>query len=989
LLLLCYGVESVHENSIDLQALLDFKQGVHSDPYGALSNWTLSSHFCHWNGVTCTTTRPWRVQKLLLNASSLAGQISSSLGNLTFLYELDLSNNSFTGPLPLLGGLQQLQYLFLNNNNLSGSIPDELTNSSILASLDLSSNLLVGSIPPKLGLLSKLTYLKLRSNRLEGSIPSELGQLLKLKTLLLDGNRLSGEIPHAIFQLSSLEYLGLYSNMLGKTLPPNLGDLLPNLTEIELAHNNFEGDIPASLGNATRITKIGLSFNNFTGKVPVSLGKLSRLISLNLEGNHLVAREDKDWEFLDALANCKSLQLLSLASNNLEGSLPASIGNLSTSLEHLLLGANSLSGQIPHSIGKLSTLIRLGLSGNYFSGTIEGWIENFKSLQQLMLNSNNFTGSIPIDNLTELLHLDLSDNDFEGPIPTTLGNLLGLQWLYLSYNNLQGYIPPNFGNLEQLIELNLSNNNIQGDIPRISSLQQLSTLDISRNKLTGQIPGSLGQCLNLVNIKMDHNFLTGSIPSTFGNLSILTLLNLSHNNLSGTIPQALSALKSLRMLDLSYNSLHGDVPTSGIFENATAVSLGGNQGLCGGTMDLRMPSCTAASKKTEYYLIRVLIPIFGFMSLVLLGYMLILAKKMPRREHLSLNYFGENFLKVSYNDLAQATSNFAESNLIGRGSYGSVYRGKLKKSKMEVAVKVFDLEMGGAEKSFMKECEVLRSIQHRNLLPIVTACSTVDNTGSVFKALVYEFMANGNLDKWLHHRNSIDKKPLSLTQRLSIAVNIADALDYIHHDSGKPTIHCDLKPSNILLDDDMTALLADFGIASFYQHPSSTPASSTASSVGMKGTIGYIAPEYAGGGRHAATSDDVYGFGIILLEMMTGRRPTDPMFKDGVSIINFVEGHFPHEIFQVLDAHLTEEYKNFAEAKKISENAVHQCLVSVIQVAFSCTKPIPSDRMNMKEIATRMHTIQSSYVSMGKQSNIVRPLGVELPEMLYNGTDHT
>jgi Leucine-rich repeat (LRR) protein len=234
LLLLCYGVGSihcstVHENNIDLQALLDFKQGVHSDPYGALSNWTMSSHFCHWNGVTCTTTRPWRVQYLVLSGSSLAGQISSSLGNLTFLNELDLSNNSFMGPLSLLGRLQQLQYLFLNNNNLSGIIPDVLTNSSILTSLDLSSNLIVGSIPPKLGLLSKLKYLNMRINQHEGNIPSELGQLLNLQSLLLDFNTLSGEIPHGIFNLSSLMYLGLYSNMLGKALPPNLGDLLPNL----------------------------------------------------------------------------------------------------------------------------------------------------------------------------------------------------------------------------------------------------------------------------------------------------------------------------------------------------------------------------------------------------------------------------------------------------------------------------------------------------------------------------------------------------------------------------------------------------------------------------------------------------------------------------------------------------------------------------------------------------------------------------------------
>jgi len=433
-------------------------------------------------------------------------------------------------------------------------------------------------------------------------------------------------------------------------------------------------------------------------------------------------------------------------------------------------------------------------------------------------------------------------------------------------------------------------------------------------------------------------------------------------------------LESLIKLDLSYNHLHGEVPRNGVFENATAVSLEGNAGLCGGGIDFHMPSCTAFSKKSQigYYLIRVLVPVFGFMSLILLVYFLFLVKKMPRRRYLSLTSFGENFLKVSYNDLAQATCNFSESNLIGRGKYGSVYRGKLKQAKMEVAVKVFDLEMGGAERSFLKECEALRSIQHRNLLPIVTACSTVDNTGRVFKALVYEFMANGNLDKWLHPKgDGKAQKPLSLTQRLSIAVNIADALDYLHYDCGRTTIHCDLKPSNILLDDDMNALLGDFGIASFYQDSLSGPAGLISSSVGVKGTIGYIAPEYAGGGRHASPSDDVYGFGIILLEMMTGRRPTDPTFKDGVSIVNFVDASFPHEIFHVIDAHLTEECKNFAEAKTTaSESPVHQCLVSVLKVALSCTKPIPGERTNMKEIASRMHVIQTSYTSKGKQSRV-------------------
>jgi Leucine-rich repeat (LRR) protein len=255
LLVLCYGVTNSHcsavnESSQDLLSLLDFKQGITSDPRGALRNWTMSSHFCHWNGVTCTLTRPYRLQWLNLTGQSLSGQISSSLGNLTFLNYLDLSYNNFVGPLPLLGGLQHLQHMYLNNNNFSGVIPEALTNCSKLTALDVSSNILVGSISQKLGILSNLTYLNLKSNQLEGTIPHELGQLVKLESLLLGDNRLSGEIPHPIFNISSLQYLYLHMNFLGKELPPNIGEILPNLIELTLESNMFEGPIPASLGNA-------------------------------------------------------------------------------------------------------------------------------------------------------------------------------------------------------------------------------------------------------------------------------------------------------------------------------------------------------------------------------------------------------------------------------------------------------------------------------------------------------------------------------------------------------------------------------------------------------------------------------------------------------------------------------------------------------------------------------------------------------------------
>ena len=176
----------IHENSVDLHSLLEFKKGIVSDPQGALSNWNDTTHLCRWNGVDCTsTTPPFRVSSLILASQNLAGQISSSLGNLTFLAWLDLSGNYFVGPLHVLGHLQRLQTLYLNNNSLNGIIPDSLTNCSNLINLDLSVNSLMGVIPTKLVFLSRLNYLDLSANSLVGQIPPKLELLSKVKTYLL------------------------------------------------------------------------------------------------------------------------------------------------------------------------------------------------------------------------------------------------------------------------------------------------------------------------------------------------------------------------------------------------------------------------------------------------------------------------------------------------------------------------------------------------------------------------------------------------------------------------------------------------------------------------------------------------------------------------------------------------------------------------------------------------------------------------------------
>ncbi|XP_044321500.1 receptor kinase-like protein Xa21 [Triticum aestivum] len=920
MLLLSFGVlcSAVPENNTeDMLSLIGFKQAITYDPSGILKHWNRSTTFCRWEGIKCSRRHPGRIVELHLAGLKLSGQISSLVGNLTFLKKLNLSTNGLSGRLPPLNRLHRQQILDLGYNSLQDTIPDALANCSKLRKLFLSYNSFVGEIPPKLGLLSNLSDLRFNTNNLTGTIPStfsnsssiqvmslsynhlsggipdELGKLPSIRWLALGGNRLIGGFPQGLLNLSnSLRVLGLESNKLGNRLPLNIGDSLSNLQWLFLNRNMFQGKIPASLGNVLGMERLELENNNFTGEIPSSLGKLKSLYYLNLGGDGLEAKDAQSWEFFNALINCSGLNILALDRNQLDGTIPGSIGNLSNSLEMLTLGGNKLSGIVPTSVANLQSLINLGFDYNNLSGKIVEWVGM----------------------LTKLQSLNLYQNKFSGPIPSSMGNLTQLTLLSLALNEFE----------------DLSDNTLQSNITlEVGALKQIVDLRLSSNKLTGEIPHVLGQCQNLVTIQMDQNLLIGDIPASLGNLKSLNMVNLSHNNLSGTIPEVLADLPLLDMLDLSYNQLQGEVPRTGVFKNAPSVYLDGNFALCGGVVDLGMPLCPATSQRKgkKYYLVRVLIPVFGFLSLIMLIAIITLhKKKKSHRAYISSTSFGGKFPRLSYYDLARATGNFCEANVIGRGSCGSVYRGKLTQLEMEVAIKVFDPKMRCVDKSFISECKVLRSIRHRYITPILTACLSIDNSGNAFKALIYVLMPNRNLDKWLHEKPAGEEPiVLGLGQRISMVVNIADALAYLHHDSRRSIVHRDLKPSNILLDVDMNAHLGDFGIANLVLQSGSatvgqsSSGTSSSNSVGLKGTIGYIAPEYANSGQ-ASTCGDVFSFGIIILEMLIGKRPTDCMFQDGLSIVNFVERNFPDQI----------------------------------------------ERMIMREVAIKLHAIRVSYVGATK-----------------------
>ncbi|TQD81918.1 hypothetical protein C1H46_032521 [Malus baccata] len=412
--------------------------------------------------------------------------------------------------------------------------------------------------------------------------------------------------------------------------------------------------------------------------------------------------------------------------------------------------------------------------------------------------------------------------------------------------------------------------------------------------------------------------------------------------------------------------------------NASAVSVVGNTQLCGGIPHLRLPKCISKQSKRGLspklnLIISVSCGIVGLVLVLLLA-LLYRSRNARALKSTSGSSLGVSLLKLSYGDLLKATDGFSASNLIGSGSFGSVYKGVLDQhEERNVAVKVLNLQTSRASKSFISECEALKSIRHRNLVKLLTACSSIDFQGNDFKALVYEFMVNGSLDEWLHiSAQGIDRptnlpKNLNLTQRVNIAIDVACALDYLHNRSHMPIVHCDIKPSNILLDSDMTACVGDFGLARYLRDASCPSALHESSSNVIKGTIGYTPPEYGMGGE-VSTYGDVYSYGILLLEMLTGKRPTDDMFNGGMDLHNFVMMALPERVGEICDPLIVQIEESSSSTNPRSNRGNHapndrrkrvvECLTSIARVGVGCSVVMPRERKDMSNVVAELSLIR-------------------------------
>ncbi|GMI78584.1 Vascular-Related RLK 1 [Hibiscus trionum] len=873
----------------DAAALQSLKDSWQNTP----PSWEKSDDPCQaWEGVTCNSSR---VTALGLSTMGLKGKLSGDIGELTELRSLDLSfNQDLTGSLsPRLGDLEKLNILILAGCGFTGNIPDQLGNLAELSFLALNSNNFTGRIPPSLGKLSKLYWLDLADNQLVGPIPVStptspgLDLLLKAKHFHFNKNKLSGTIPPKLFSSEMvLIHILFDGNQFTGSIPSTLG-LVQTLEVLRLDRNALSGEVPSNLNNLTNINELNLAHNNLTGPLP-DLASMNTLNYVDLSNNSFDPTEAPVW-----------------------------FSTLS-SLTTLVIEHGSLQGPIPEKLFSFPQIQQVKLRNNAFNGTLNLGDSVGTQLELVDLQNNQISSITLGSGYTNTLIL------IGNPVCTTA--ISNTNFCQIQQQNTKPYSTSlaNCGSKSCPIDQKISPQSCECAYPfegtlyfrgpmfrELSNVNTFHSLEMSLWVKLGLTPGSVFLEDPFFNVDDYLQIQLALFPSggEYFNRSEVLRIGFDLSNQTYKPPPEFGPYYFIAS-PYTFPASHGTSVSTGVI---IAIATGA-----------------------------------GVLVLGLLGVGIYAIRQKKRAEKaigLSRPFAswapsgkdsgGAPQLKgarwFSYDELKKCTNNFSESNELGYGGYGKVYRGTLSDGQ-SVAIKraQHGSMQGGLE--FKTEIELLSRVHHKNLVGLVGFCFEQGE-----QMLVYEFMANGTLRESLSGRSGIH---LDWKRRLRIALGSARGLAYLHELANPPIIHRDIKSTNILLDENLTAKVADFGLSKLVSDSSKGHVSTQ-----VKGTLGYLDPEYYMT-QQLTEKSDVYSFGVVMLELITAKQP----IEKGKYVVR--------EVRTVMDKKDDEHY-GLTELMDRSIRSSGNLLGfgKYLELALQCVEDSATNRPTMSEVVKAIETI--------------------------------
>uniref|UniRef100_A0A6N2LHI5 non-specific serine/threonine protein kinase n=1 Tax=Salix viminalis TaxID=40686 RepID=A0A6N2LHI5_SALVM len=919
--------------------------------------------------------------------------------------EGEIPGNRINGTIPgFVGGFKGV---YLSSNQLGGSLPVEFgDNCEKLEHLDLSGNFLVGGIPSNLGKCGNLRTLLLYSNLFEEIIPHELDKLGKLEVLDVSRNSLSGSVPPELGNCSALSVLVL-SNMFDPYQDVNgmRGDsLLDHSISVNEDFNFFQGDIPADVltlpnlrmlwapsamlegilmsnwVSCDSLEMINLSHNFFRGEIPHGINRCNKLWYLDLSFNRL------NGELLEEFP-VPCMTVFDVSGNALSGSIPSFYSSscppvpsvndnplnaydpssaylrlevLLCHLEEVVesqffhnFGSNNFTGTLqsipiaPVRSGKQTAYTFLA-GDNKLSGPFPGILfEKCHGLNMMIVNvsSNRMSGQIPANMgpmCRSLKLLDASKNQIIGTIPPSVGDLVSLVSLDMSWNLLHGPIPSSLSQIRGLKYLSLAGNGINGSIPSsLGKLLALEVLDLSSNLLSGEIPNDLVKLRNLTALLLNNNKLSGQIPSGLASVTLLSMFNVSFNNLSGPLPSSNNLMQSSSVYGNPYLhpcrvfSLAVPSPNS----QGRASDAQGYDSISGQTQKRQGGGFTSIEIASIAYASAI------FSVLLALIFLFIYTRKWSPKSKImgsarkEVTIFTDIEVALTFENVVRATGSFNASNCIGNGGFGATYKAEISPGVL-VAIKRLAVGRFQGIQQFHAEIKTLGRLHHPNLVTLIGY-----HASETEMFLIYNYLPGGNLEKFIQERSTraVDWRILH-----KIALDIARALAYLHDQCVPRVLHRDVKPNNILLDDDFNAYLSNFGLASLLG------TSETHATKGVAGTFGYVAPEYAMTCR-VSDKADVYSYGVVLLELLSDKKALDPSFSlygNGFNIVAWA-----CMLLRQGRANRQGRAKEFFTSG-LWDAGPHDDLVEVLHLAVVCTVDTLSTRPTMKQVVRRLKQLQ-------------------------------